>query len=376
MQKMLRETLEMVDDHLEPKVSSPATKRLYEVSDESPQLSKEKSELFHSIVAKLLYMSKRSRPDIEPVIAFLCTRVSRSDEEDWKKLIRLLSFLKRTKNDARIIGATSLKRLYSWVDASYAVHMDMKGQTGSATSFGRGVIGSKSTKQKINTKSSTESELVGISEYLPYCIWFLYFLEHQGYKLEENVVFQDNKSAILMEKNGRNSCTGNSRHINIRYFFIKDRIKNKEVSVAYCPTEIMLADYFTKPLQGSLFNKFRAVIMGYTDISSVFPPDCLQSEERVGINKFDSAYCEKMSENVKISKNGDVSKNSKKISNIGKKKKKVSNCTHVQNSKGKSWSDVVRTESTNKVESQERNKVSSNVVLNKLVRRNVPDESE
>ena len=138
----------------------------------------------------------------------------------------------------------------------------------------------------------------------------------------------------------------------------------------------MLADYFTKPLQGSLFNKFRAVIMGYTDISSVFPPDCLQSEERVGINKFDSAYCEKMSENVKISKNGDVSKNSKKISNIGKKKKKVSNCTHVQNSKGKSWSDVVRTESTNKVESQERNKVSSNVVLNKLVRRNVPDESE
>ena len=85
--------------------------------------------------------------------------------------------------------------------------------------------------------------------------------------------------------------------------------------------------------------------MGYTDISSVFPPDCLQSEERVGINKFDSAYCEKMSENVKISKNGDVSENSKKLSNIGKKKKKVSNCTHVQNSKGKSWSDVVRTES-------------------------------
>ena len=77
-------------------------------------------------------MSKRSRPDIEPVVAFLCTRVSRSDEEDWKKLIRLLSFLKRTENDARIIGATSLKRLYSWVDASYAVHSDMKGQTSSA----------------------------------------------------------------------------------------------------------------------------------------------------------------------------------------------------------------------------------------------------
>ena len=299
MKKMIEDTINMVDDQLDVKVTTPANKRLHELSETAEQLSKEKSELFHTIVAKLLYMCKRSRPDIEPVVSFLCTRVSKSDTEDWKKLLRLLSFLKKTKEDPRNIGAWSLRKLFHWVDASYAVHEDMKGQTGGATSFGRGIICSKSTKQKINTKSSTESELVGTSEYLPFCIWYFHFLSEQGYKLEENLIFQDNKSAILMEKNGRNSCTGNSRHINIRYFFIKDRIDSKEVSVAYCPTEMMLADYFTKPLQGSLFYKFRAVIMGYEDLSSISPPNIVGFEERVGNNKVIQANPKKVSEKSK-----------------------------------------------------------------------------
>ncbi len=66
-----------------------------------------------------------------------------------------------------------------------------------------------------------------------------------------------------MEVNGRNSCTGNSRHVDIRYFFVHDRVKNGEIKVVYCPTEIMLADFFTKPLQGSVFKRFRNSIMGY-----------------------------------------------------------------------------------------------------------------
>ena len=66
---------------------------------------------------------------------------------------------------------------------------------------------------------------MGLSEYLPYNIWMKNFLESQGYEVKENVIYQDNESAIKMEKNGRNSCTGNSRHVSIRYFFIKDRVE-------------------------------------------------------------------------------------------------------------------------------------------------------
>ena len=72
-----------------------------------------------------------------------------------------------------------------------------------------------------------------------------------------------------MLKNGRNSCTGNSRHIHIRYFFVKDRVDKKEVKVEYCPSADMLADFFTKPLQGKLFLKFKAVLMGHMPITTL-----------------------------------------------------------------------------------------------------------
>ena len=151
-----------------------------------------------------------------------------------------------------------------WVDASYAVHPNMRSHTGGALSFGTGILHGKSSKKKLNTKSSTEAELVAVNDYIPYHIWMIDFLRHQGYEVKRKVLYQDNQSAIKMETNGRNSCTGNSRHIDIRFFFVHDRIKKGKLSVVFCPTEKMLADFFTKPLQGKLFKSFRSTIMGYT----------------------------------------------------------------------------------------------------------------
>lgn len=175
--------------------------------------------------------------------------------------------MKGTIDDKRIIGASDLTTIFMWIDAAYAVNADMKSQTGGTMSMGTGVLHGKCSKQKLNVKSSSEAELVGVSEYIPYNIWLLSFMDMQGYKVKDNILYQDNQSTILMLKNGRNSCTGNSRHINIRYFFVKDRIDKKEIRVEYCPTRIMLADFFTKPLQGSIFKLFRDVIMGYQPIS-------------------------------------------------------------------------------------------------------------
>ena len=79
-------------------------------------------------------------------------------------------------------------------------------------------------------------------------------------------------SAMKMERNGRQSAGQRSRHINIRYFFIKDRISKGEINLIHCPTAIMIADYFTKPLQGALFVKFRDIIMGITHFSTLDEP--------------------------------------------------------------------------------------------------------
>ena len=116
----------------------------------------------------------------------------------------------------------------TWVDAAYGVHQDMKSHTGGTMLFGQGVVLCKSSKQKLNTKSSTEAELVGASDYLPNTIlWVKMFLSAQGYDVKENEFFQDNQSAMKLEKNGRALCGQKSRHIDIRYFFMKDRIKTE-----------------------------------------------------------------------------------------------------------------------------------------------------
>ena len=94
-------------------------------------------------------------------------------------------------------------------------------------------------------------------------------MEAQGYKTRENVIYQDNQSAILLEKNGIKSMGKRSRHINIRYFFIKDRHDKKELTIEYCPTDEMIRDFFTKPLQGKKFQKFRKAIMGLEEEESI-----------------------------------------------------------------------------------------------------------
>jgi len=129
------------------------------------------------------------------------------------------------------------------VDAAYAVHENMRSQTGGCLSFGRSTVHTKSSKQKLNTKSSTEAELVGLSDYVPYTLWMNNFLAAQGYKIKSSKVYQDNQSTIRMETNGRNSCTGKSKYIDITYFFVKDRVNRKEIEISYCPTESMLADF-------------------------------------------------------------------------------------------------------------------------------------
>ena len=111
------------------------------------------------------------------------------------------------------------------------------------------------------TWSSTEAELVAVNDCMSLILWTRYFLEAQGYGVDDAIIYQDNKSAMLLEQNGWASSTRRTRHLNIWYFFVSDRIKKNEVKVQDCPTNNMLVDYFTKPLQGATFRKFRDTIM-------------------------------------------------------------------------------------------------------------------
>ena len=241
--------------------ATPAADHLFQVNEECAKVDEEKAQLYHHTVAKALFLCKRARPDLQTAVAFLSTRVREPDEDDYKKLKRMVQYLRATKNLFLTLEADNLQVIKWWVDASFAVHPDMRSHTGGCMSLGKGAIYGTSTRQKLNTRSSTEGELVGVDDVMPQILWTRYFLEAQGYKVDDNILYQDNQSAILLEKNGRGSSSKRTRHIAVRYYFITDRINKKELRVAYCPTKEMMADYFTKPLQGAQFRILRDAVL-------------------------------------------------------------------------------------------------------------------
>ena len=129
-------------------------------------------------------------------------------------------------------------------------------------------------------------------------------MEAQGYPTSQCFFEQDNESAIKLEKNGRSSCGPRSRHINIRYFFIKERTMTEGITIWHCPTLEMLADFFTKPLQGALFRKFRDVILGYKHVSTLADLVDIVAQERVGERPtdHDSTAIEKLQKPVEQGK--------------------------------------------------------------------------
>jgi len=242
--------------------SSPAGNHLFTVNPDAVPLSAPESDMYHHYVAKLLFLCKCARPDIQMAVAFLSTRVKSPDQDDIKKLGRTMRYLWFTRQLPLTLEANELTEANWWVDASFATHHDMRSHTGGIMSMGKGAICASSKRQRINTKSSTEAELVGINDVLPQILWTHYFLEAQGYPLlRRTKVYQDNMSTILLGKNGKASSGQRTQHINIRYFFITARVAKKEVEMVYCPTGDMMADILTKPLQGSLFKKFRDAIL-------------------------------------------------------------------------------------------------------------------
>ena len=95
------------------------------------------------------------------------------------------------------------------------------------------------------------------------------FLSAQGFDLTHNTLFQDNQSAMKIICNGKRSSGPKTKHMDTRYFWIKDRLESEGINVVYCPTSLMVANFFTKPLQGHLFKTLRDVVLGYTRFDSL-----------------------------------------------------------------------------------------------------------
>jgi hypothetical protein len=255
----------LVGSGVTKRASSPATKNLFDVRN-AKKLSPQDAQFFHTYVAKLLYLAKRTKPECLAAVAFLATRVTMSDDDDMQKLMRLLGYILSTPHRGITFKIGEFMSVNVFIDAAYGVHKESgKSHTGCAIVLGEGgPLYAKSCKQKIVTKSSTEAEVVGLSDTASQAIHTRNFLRAQGYNIGPATIYQDNKSCMALIKRG-GPGSDRSRHIDIKYFWLAERVTNKEVTIKHLGTEKMFANVLTKPVQGRQFDVERRGLTNWND---------------------------------------------------------------------------------------------------------------
>ena len=242
--------------------SSPSTADLFTVPEESSPLGGADRDAFHTVVAKILFIAKRVRPDVLAPVSFLSGRVRDPTESDQAKLERLITYIHHTSSAGIKLDVYGGGRpeVTAWVDSSFGTHLNGAGQTGYVVTLGGGPIMASSAKQKHVTTSSGECELAGLYDGSTGVIWTRDFLIEQGYKVGPARILHDNTSAITLAKKGFSSSK-RSRHFHVKHLFIADRIKDGEIDLEYCEGKKMRADILTKGISGKGFSELARDMM-------------------------------------------------------------------------------------------------------------------
>jgi hypothetical protein len=144
--------VEALDD-MDGSAVTVASDHLFTVNTDCEKLNPETADYYHRTVAHLLFASKRARPDLQTAVVFLCTRVACSDKDDYKKLKRVIQYIRDTIHLPLVLGWDGSGNLVWSIDASFAVHMGMKSHTGYCLTMGTGAVVSRIHQTKdLNTK--------------------------------------------------------------------------------------------------------------------------------------------------------------------------------------------------------------------------------
>ena len=164
-------------------------------------------------------------------------------------------------DDILTLEADNQNNWYWYIDASFIAHSDIKSHAQSIFTLGKGYISGSSTNQKINLRSTTESELIAMDDKIAKVIWSKRFIKCQGFKINLNIIYQDNTSTLKLMNNRKLSSGKRTRYLNIQLFYITDLIERNECYSKYYSTEDIIADYMSKPLIGAQYKRLRKQIL-------------------------------------------------------------------------------------------------------------------
>ena len=212
--------------------------------------------LFKSLIGSLRYLTI-TRPDIVYGVGLLSRYMERPKESHWVAAKRILRYIKGTKDLGLFYGYGNEAKLYGHSDSDWGGDQDeRKSTTGYVFYLGPTAFTWASKKQSIVALSSCEAEYVAASAAVCEAIWLRNLLEEFDHTQDESTTIHvDNKSAIELAKNPIQH--GRSKHIDIRYHFIRDHVKQKTVKLKYCRTIEQVADIFTKALPTDTFTRLR-----------------------------------------------------------------------------------------------------------------------
>jgi hypothetical protein len=233
-------------EHVKGTSSTPAAASLFDSTAASPPLPEAQRRLFHSAAASLLYIGNRARPDFSLVSSALTAKATCATEMDLKRLHQAIRHLRGSKDKPLRLTCNYPIQVRAFIDASFASN-GLKSQSGSCMMLGDGAVFASSTKQSLVVKSSTEAELVAVSDSAGSFIHARHVICDQGYEVGPIVLYQDNTATMAMLQNG-GSHSARTRHIAIRHFWVSERITTGEVALAWCESGQMSGDMMTKPV--------------------------------------------------------------------------------------------------------------------------------
>lgn len=217
------------------------------------------NKVYQKVIGSLLYLAVNSRPDISASISILARKVCKPNKEDWLELKRVLRYLKGTAHmKLKLSGSEKSEETFlGYADADWAESKDdRKSNSGYVFILNGGLVSWCCRKQTCVSLSSTEAEFIALAEACQEAKWLRSLIKDLDCKIEDTTtIFEDNQSCLKLLKS--ENFSNRTKHIDTKYFFIKDYIANNIIKCEYCPTESMLADIMTKPLPISRLEKLR-----------------------------------------------------------------------------------------------------------------------
>ena len=215
------------------------------------QVNLKNKDVYRHAIGSLLYLATNTMPDIAVGTSILSRHVEDPHEADWIEVKRIFRYLKNTKHKKLQLGTTSDKdsdNLIVYVDADWGGDVvDRKSNSGYCMKFFGSTVAWRSRKQSLVTLSSTEAEYVALTEAIQEALWLRRLLMDFNHDISlPFTVYEDNQNCIRLLKDQKSSSR--TKHIDIKYNFVRDLYRSKDIDVKYCSSERMVADLLTKPL--------------------------------------------------------------------------------------------------------------------------------